>query len=117
GYQQLPKERSTGAFTQLSENLLNEQVGTDVLSRLEAVANGVSFNRTAVGGGDLTIRGLSSMQGEKKPLIVVDNFPYEGDLDNLNPNDVANITLLKDAAASSIWGARAGNGVIVITTK
>lgn len=117
GYQQLPKERSTGAFSHISEKVLNEQVSTDILSRLEAVANGVNINRTLTGSPGLTIRGLSSIQGEKSPLIVVDNFPYEGDLQNINPNDVANITLLKDAAAASIWGARAGNGVIVITTK
>ncbi|WP_286736985.1 MULTISPECIES: SusC/RagA family TonB-linked outer membrane protein [Sphingobacterium] len=117
GYQRLPKERSTGAFTFLSEKNLNEQVSTDILSRLEAVASGVSVNRTVVGAQGLTIRGISSMQGSRKPLIVVDNFPYEGDLENINPNDVANITILKDAAAASIWGARAGNGVIVITTK
>src|SRR3546814_19841744 len=47
----------------------------------------------------------------------MDNFPYEGDITALNPNDVESITILKDAAASSIWGARAGNGVISITTK
>src|SRR5699024_9508344 len=72
---------------------------------------------TIINAPGLTIRGISSIEGSKKPLIVVDNFPYEGEIENLNPNDVADITLLKDAAASSIWGARAGNGVIVITTK
>src|SRR6185369_601880 len=51
------------------------------------------------------------------PLIVLDNFIYEGSIDNINPNDVESVTILKDAAAASIWGARAGNGVIVITTK
>lgn len=117
GYQRLPKERSTGAFNFLSAKKLNEQVSTDILSRLEGLASGISVNRTVVGAQGLTIRGLSSIQGSRKPLIVVDNFPYEGDLDNINPNDVADITVLKDAAASSIWGARAGNGVIVITTK
>jgi len=50
-------------------------------------------------------------------LIIVDNFPYSGDINNINPNDVESITVLKDAAAASIWGARSGNGVIVITTK
>jgi TonB-linked SusC/RagA family outer membrane protein len=49
--------------------------------------------------------------------VILDNFPYEGDLSNINPNDVLNITILKDASAASIWGSRAGNGVIVITTK
>ena len=117
GYQELPKERSTGAFHLLSEENLNEQVSTNILDRLEAIANGVSFNRTIINAPGLTIRGISSIEGSKKPLIVVDNFPYEGEIENLNPNDVADITLLKDAAASSIWGARAGNGVIVITTK
>lgn len=59
----------------------------------------------------------SFLGGITSPLIVVDNFPFEGDINQLNPNDVESVTLLKDAAATSIWGARAGNGVIVITTK
>src|SRR5690606_22063558 len=63
------------------------------------------------------IRGLSSIGGPKDPLIVLDHFPYEGNLENINPNDIESVTLLKDAAAASIWGARAANGVIVITTK
>jgi len=93
-------------------------VSTDILSRLPAIANGlIADNSTAAAGGKLMIRGLSTITGPKAPLIVLDNFPYEGNINNINPNDVASITLLKDAAASSIWGARAGNGVIVITTK
>lgn len=116
GYQDIPQERATGSFAQVSSARLNEQVSTDVLSRLEAVANGLTVDRGTNSGG-IMIRGLSTIQGPKAPLIVVDNFPYEGDINNLNPNDIENITLLKDAAAASIWGARAGNGVIVITTK
>src|SRR5690606_16983301 len=61
--------------------------------------------------------GVSTIESNESPLIVLDNFPYEGRLDALNPNDVESITILRDAAAASIWGARAGNGVIVITTK
>src|SRR5690606_23251370 len=61
--------------------------------------------------------GLSSINGNTAPLIVLDNFPFEGDINTINPDDIENITILKDAAASSIWGTRAGNGVIVITTK
>lgn len=118
GYQQLPKERATGSFASISNKRFNEQVSTDILSRLPAIANGlIADNSTAAGGGKLMIRGLSTITGPKAPLIVLDNFPYEGNINNINPNDVASITLLKDAAASSIWGARAGNGVIVITTK
>lgn len=117
GYQQIPQERATGSFAQVSRERLQEQVSTDVLSRLEAVANGLTVDRGTLGSGGLVVRGLSTIQGPKAPLIVVDNFPYEGDLANLNPNDIASVTVLKDAAAASIWGARAGNGVIVITTR
>ena len=116
GYQTLPKERATGSFTKVDEKLFNEQVSTNVLARLEHTANGFSVDRKTNGGG-IMIRGLSTINGPRSPLIVLDNFPYEGDLENINPNDVASITILKDAAAASIWGARAGNGVVVITTK
>ncbi|QNK64829.1 SusC/RagA family TonB-linked outer membrane protein [Pedobacter sp. PAMC26386] len=118
GYQKLPKERATGSFSYIGQKTFNQQVGTTVLSRLEAVANGLFADRsTMAGDGKLIVRGLSTIRGPQGALIVLDNFPYEGNLDNLNPNDIENITVLKDAAATSIWGARAGNGVIVITTK
>lgn len=115
GYQIIPKERVTGSFTVIDNEVLNQQVGSDVLERLPAIANGVSFDSGA--GVGLNVRGLSTIQGILGPLIVVDNFPYEGSLENINPNDIENITILKDAAAASIWGTKAANGVIVITTK
>lgn len=119
GYQTLPRERVTGAFTTVNNRTFNQQVGTDILSRLEAITNGLSRDR-GVDGTGIRIRGISTLSpgsGLDEPLIVIDNFPYEGDINNINPNDVESITVLKDAAAASIWGARAGNGVIVITTK
>ncbi|WP_316847114.1 SusC/RagA family TonB-linked outer membrane protein [Pedobacter psychrodurus] len=116
GYQEIPKERSTGSFTKIDEKLFSQQVGPTVISRLEAVANGLSVDRRTNTAG-ISIRGLSTIQGISTPLIVVDNFPYEGNLDNINPNEVGSISILKDAAATSIWGTKAGNGVIVITTK
>jgi len=117
GYQRLTRERATGSFTLIAEKQLNTQVSTSVLSRLEAVTSGLVIDRTTNSQGNFTIRGLSSISGPRSPLIVLDNFPYEGDLNNINPNEVESITVLKDAAAASIWGTRAGNGVIVITTK
>lgn len=119
GYEALPRERLTGAFNHIDNETFNQQVGTDILSRLEAVANGLTVDRgTSQFSGRITIRGINTLTpGMMGPLIVVDNFPYDGDIDNLNPNDVESITILKDAAAASIWGARASNGVIVITTK
>lgn len=118
GYQQLSKERATGSFVHIDNELYNRQVGTDVLSRIYNVTSGLITDPR--GGGnknELLIRGVSTINALTQPLIVVDNFPYEGDLSSLNPNDVSSITVLKDAAAASIWGVRAGNGVIVVTTK
>lgn len=125
GYQQLPKERATGSFDYLDHQLLNRSVSTDILSRLEGVSSGVLFNKAAnrVGfpgnGGDpaISIRGRSTLFANTAPLVILDNFPYDGDLSNINPNDIASVTVLKDAAAASIWGVRAGNGVIVLTSK
>lgn len=117
GYQSLPRERATGSFATVDNKTFNLQIGTDIISRLPNVANSLVVDRSRTNTGQLMVRGLSTIAGPKDPLIVVDNFPYDGDLDNINPNIVENITILKDAAAASIWGARAGNGVIVITTK
>jgi TonB-linked SusC/RagA family outer membrane protein len=117
GYQQLPKERATGSFAFVGRSRLNEQVSTNILDRLETIANGYTLSRESGTKPQMMIRGLSTIQGVKDPLVVVDNFPYNGGLDNINPNDVESITLLKDAAAASIWGAQAANGVIVITTR
>lgn len=130
GYQDIPKERSTGSFYKIDNELLNRKVSTKVLDRIFDVSSGLIYTKTA-GGGTLSaigsdglpalqIRGASTIQANKLPLVVIDNFPYMGvSLDNLNinPNDIESITLLKDAAAASIWGIQAGNGVIVITTK
>lgn len=116
GIQQLPRERVTGSFIRISNEQLNEQIGPDLLSRLEGVANSFSIDRSTNGGG-MMIRGLSTLTGPREPLIILDNFPYDGNVSHINPNDVESITIMKDAAAASIWGARAGNGVIVITTK
>jgi len=121
GYQQIPKERATGSFTQIDNKLYNEQVGTNVIERLKYISNGIVpfSNRVGTVAKDqILIRGLSTLTlSIQKPLIIVDNFEYQGDINNINPNDVESVTFLKDAAAGSIWGAKAANGVVVITTK
>lgn len=119
GYQNIPKERATGSFEKVDNKLFNRSVSTNILAKLEGIIPGLVFNRRigVNNPNDFSIRGISTLQSDQKPLIVVDNFPYEGNIDNINPNDVESITILKDAAAASIWGAKAGNGVVVITTK
>ncbi|WP_257669828.1 TonB-dependent receptor [Parapedobacter tibetensis] len=118
GYYEVPKERATGAFIHVDNALINRSVSTNILERLEGVVNGVQFVQPqATNAEGIRVRGLSTIEADTRPLIVVDNFPYEGDINTINPNDVESITVLRDAAAASIWGARAGNGVIVINTK
>jgi TonB-linked SusC/RagA family outer membrane protein len=114
GYQNIPKERATGSFVQIDNELFNRSVNSNILDRILDVTSGLSNNENTTG---TTIRGISTLNASTRILIVVDGFPYEGDIDNLNANDVESITVLKDAAAASIWGVRAGNGVIVIKTK
>ncbi|WP_257667273.1 SusC/RagA family TonB-linked outer membrane protein [Parapedobacter tibetensis] len=118
GYQTLPRERLTGSFEVVSNELFNRQISQDVISRLDGLVPGTLFDKRAGNNMAFSIRGLSTISPTiAQPLIIVDDFPYEGDILNINPNDVESITFLKDAAAASIWGARAGNGVVVITTK
>lgn len=116
GYQTLSKERATGSYSVISEKSTKGKLETDVLSRIEGLVAGI--NKAYSSNNDkIVIRGITTVQGTQTPLYVVDGMPYEGDIASINPTDVQNITVLKDAAASSIYGARAANGVIVITTK
>jgi len=127
GYQDIPKERETGSFDLVNNELVNRRVSTNILDRIDGITSGVYFNGTADNSinasgysprnSGINIRGQSTINASVDPLIVVDNFPYAGQISNINPNDVESITILKDAAAASIWGANAANGVIVITTK
>lgn len=125
GYQQINRERATGSFEYLNKEDLNRRTGIDILSRLEGLSNSILIDRRELSGNqnvispnNIIIRGVGTLtETMKTPLIILNNLPYEGDIGNINPNDVENITILKDASAASIWGSRAGNGVIVITTK
>ncbi|SEL70283.1 SusC/RagA family TonB-linked outer membrane protein [Parapedobacter koreensis] len=116
GYESLPLERATGSFTKIDNERLNRATGMDVLGRLEGVTNSLMFDRRST-QPVMMVRGRSTIYAGQAPLVVLDNFPYYGDINNINPNDVESVSILKDAAAASIWGVKAGNGVIVITTK
>ena len=119
GYQTLPKERSTGAFAKVD----SKDLEIKRIDNLSTVLEG-----QFAGYVDGYIRGVTSMNSPTAPLVVIDGFPVEnssinrvGELQesmpDMNPEDIESITILKDAAAASIYGARAANGVIVITTK
>lgn len=116
GYQQLPKERATGSFGVVSKSQI-EKPTLNIGQRLIGTMGGVQANLDVDGNPTFEIRGQTSLIASAEPLVVVDGFPIQGGFNSINPNDVESMTVLKDAAAASIWGARAGNGVIVITTK
>ncbi len=128
GYQTIPKERAVGSYVQIDNKLLNRSVSTNILDRLNGIVPGLQFQTNDLIGdriqtnpnqrrSPITIRGESTFYSSTNPLIVLDNFPFEGDISSINPNDIESVTILKDASSASIWGAKSGNGVIVITTK
>jgi len=112
GYQTLSKERVTGSFETLTADVIRQRPTNNFISSLDGLASGVTINE-----GKVEIRGRSTILGNANPLYVVDGFPLASSTLTVNPEDIETITVLKDAAASSIWGVRASNGVIVVTTK
>lgn len=114
GYQTISKERATGSFAVVTPKDMESKLQTNILDRMEGMVAGMVKQPNS---SYPSIRGTSTLSGTKTPLYVVDGIPYEGDLDAINPADIINITVLKDATAASIYGARSANGVIVITTR
>lgn len=116
GYQTISRERATGSYDILNQKNL-EKPSVSIAERLVGTVAGVATTLDADGNVSLAIRGQGTLMANASPLLVVDGFPIEGGLSSLNPNDIESISVLKDAAAASIWGARASNGVVVVTTK
>ena len=120
GYQTLSLTRTSGSFTNFDKKLLNRSPSSDWLTRIESISPGVMLTKNYLPNTNQTpisIRGRSTIFANPVPLIVVDQFPFYGDINSINPNDIETLSILKDAAATSIYGAASGNGVIVITTK
>lgn len=136
GYEKLPKERATGSFGQLTAKDVEKTPSVNLMERFEGKVPGVKFD---IRNNSISIRGTNTYSGgtASQPLIVIDGFPMIEErgsgqsltsqtnttssgfsiLSRVNPNDIESVTFLKDAAAASIWGSRAANGVIVIETK
>ena len=116
GYQKIKKDQLTGAASSMNEEQYHqrEAVTGNFLESLEGKIPGLVYNGQT---GELTIRGVSSFDAVKQPLIVLDGFPTEIDLRTINPNDIVSISVLRDAAAASIYGVRASNGVIIVETR
>ena len=119
GYGEQSRRNVTGAVAQVDVEAIKNTPNTNVTQALRGRVAGVQFQDNGRPGqnGEIIIRGRSSITASNNPLIVVDGVFFNGSLADINPNDVASMEVLKDASASSIYGARAANGVILVTTK
>ncbi|HUW91536.1 MAG TPA: SusC/RagA family TonB-linked outer membrane protein [Bacteroidales bacterium] len=116
GYQTISRERVTGAYSIVGIEQIDKPT-TNIAQRLIGTTAGVQARLDVDGNPTFEIRGQTSLNATQEPLVVIDGFPTEKGFSSINPNDVESVTFLKDAAAASIWGAKAANGVIVITSK
>src|SRR5690606_5875089 len=120
GYQKIKPEQSTGSVSTIGEREYNSRINTtDFLMGLQNKIPGLLINNDIEFEGNslFQIRGISTINGNKQPLIVVDGYPTELSLEMIDPNEIETVTVLKDAAAATIYGARSSNGVIIIERK
>lgn len=114
------KEAFTGSAAVVKSSDISKVQSSDATRALEGLVAGVQMTTstgTLGASPSIIIRGIGSMNASAAPLYVVDGVPYTGDLNNINPSDIESMTVQKDAASSSLYGARGANGVIMITTK
>lgn len=110
----------TGSAAQMGSATLEKRQASDVSKALSGVMPGVqtlSSNGQPGVSSSIRIRGVGSINASSDPLIVVDGMPFDGELSSINTTDVENITILKDAASTSLYGARGANGIVMVTTK
>ena len=119
-YGTVKKEALTGSIGQVkTEQIAKRPIG-NITGAIEGNVPGVittSANGQPGAGLAIRVRGFGSINATSEPLLVVDGVPYVGGTSNINPDDVENITVLKDAASTALYGSRAANGVLMITTK
>lgn len=115
------KSAFTGSAAVVKSDDIAKISSSNAMSALSGKVSGVQINSATGAPGQesfsIRIRGISSINAGNDPLIIVDGAPYNGDINNLNQNDIASMTVLKDAASAALYGARGANGVVIITTK
>ncbi len=119
GYGTMKKSDLTGSVSSVkAEQMVNEkpQAIQDLL-RGNIAGLQVGFSTNAKGGGSLEIRGDNTLKASSNPLVVLDGIIYQGGMEDINPNDIESIDVLKDASSAAVYGARSANGVVIITTK
>ena len=119
GYGTQTSRLISGAVQQLNTDQIQDQPVAQLSQSLQGKFSGVQINQASGkpgGGMTVRVRGQASITADNQPLYVVDGMPIVGDINNLNPNEIESISILKDAAATSLYGSRAANGVVLIET-
>jgi TonB-dependent SusC/RagA subfamily outer membrane receptor len=114
------KEAFTGSASVINSEELELRSLTNPIAAIEGNSTGVQFLSGSGQPGSspsIVIRGVGTLNGETDPLYIVDGISYQGGLNTINQNDIESITVLKDAASTALYGSRAANGVVIITTK
>lgn len=114
------RESITGAIASVNNKELEKRPITNALGALEGTTTGIQINNTEGEPGStpqIRIRGFNTVNGTNAPLYVVDGIPIGGDTNDISANDIESISILKDAASAAMYGSRAANGVVLITTK
>lgn len=120
GYGTQTKRTVTGAIQNVAAEELSDIPVTTVTQKLQGKLSGVQINQSTGIPGEgmrVRVRGQASITAGNQPLYVVDGFAIDGDISNMNPNEIESITVLKDASSTALYGSRAANGVIMVTTK
>ena len=119
-YGEQKRSAFSGSAAVVSAESISRRPVSNVMNALEGMSAGVQVQTSSgspTASPSFRIRGASSINAGTSPLIVLDGVPYEGGWNNINPSDVESVTVLKDAASTAIYGARGGNGVVLITSK
>lgn len=114
------KSSFTGSASSISGEKLESRPITNVTKALEGQTTGILTTSGSGQPGEsatIVIRGFGSINASQEPLYVVDGIPFDGTLSSINPSDIESMTILKDASAGALYGARGANGVVMITTK
>ncbi|WP_316830234.1 SusC/RagA family TonB-linked outer membrane protein [Pedobacter aquatilis] len=120
GYGSLKKEAITGSVSSITSADIEKRPVANALVALEGSAPGLQINNSYGEPGSspsIRIRGFGTINGTASPLIILDNVVYTGSINDINPNDIESISVLKDATSSSLYGSKGSNGAILITTK
>lgn len=119
GYGTAKRSDLTGAVSQVNTSKLKNEAPKQIQDILRGNVAGlnVGFSGSAKGGGDLQVRGRTSLNASTTPLVVLDGAIYYGSWEDINPNDIETIDVLKDASSAAVFGAKSSSGVILITTK